>query len=670
MAPDNQARTEMQASELRQMHAYLDFLPDPVVVLNLAKQVIYLNAAFERTFGWSLDRLKGAGLPFVPENALDDTNEKVAQALDGKVVHGFKTKRLTRDGQCLDVIMGAALLYDDAAKPRGLVITLSDVTRRQRIARSRRILLRISRALHRYRQLDRMLGYITHLVRAVMRVGGASAILLDDAAQEFYYYVTALDDRAAGKKYETIRFPADQGVPGEVYRTGRPVIVPNYAQSQYAIKAVDELVQHKTENLLHVPLRLQDRMIGVLGAVNKKEGPFDSDDIELLTAIADVVAAPIENARMSQVLNDSYRRVRELNEAKDRVIFHLSHELKTPLAVLSASLRLLEPTLAASGENQWRMAFERAQRSLARLLDMEYSIEDILRQGDDADFDMVARLPSIDSDASDEPVEDAVKFFQEVNIEFLIHELKDPLSVIEANARMLLNRKGSEEKKKKSRQGSLQRILRGTKKARGLLGALLEVGRADSVCFNCQAFLADDLIKRALLEAVESHAVDIFETVKSIKKSDDQIKALAHQGIRLEVHPSAAQNPVALDQLKFHQIATNLFKNAISYRRNLVLIQLACKHDRVTLAVRDDGPGIAPEHHEKIFERYKQVSPWPGVARHGHGLGLSVARILARAMGGDIVLESQLGHGALFKLTLPRTLNTEDESGTDGLQTI
>ncbi len=670
MVSDNQLRTEIQAPDISQMHAYLDFLPDPVVVLDLAQKVIYLNAAFERTFGWSLDRLKGAGLPFVPENAQDATSEKVAQVLAGKVVHGFKTKRLTRDGQRLDVIMGAALLFDDAANPSGLVMTLSDVTRSKRIARSRRILLKISRALHRYRQLDRMLGYITHLICALMRVGGASIILLDDDAKEFYHYVAALDDRSAGKKFETIRFPVEQGVPGEVYRTGRPVIVPNYAQSRYAIKAVDELVQVKTENLLHVPLRLQDRMIGVLGAMNKKDGQFNSDDVELLTAIADVVAAPIENARITQVLKDSLRRVRELNEAKDRVIFHLSHELKTPLAVLSAALRLLEPTLAASGENQWRMVFERAQRSLDRLLDMEYAIEDILRQGDDANFGMMAQLPRIDSASTDEPVEDAVTFFKEVNIEFLIHEFKDPLSVIETNTQMLLKHKGSEEKRKKMRQRSLQRILRSTKKARELLGALLEVGRADSVCFNCQAFLVDDLVKQVLLEAVESHASDIFEAVKSIESGDDRFDALARHGIRLEIHPSAAQNMVALDPLKFHQIAANLLKNAISYRRNMVLIQLACKHDEVILAVRDDGPGIALEHHEKIFERYKQVSPWPGVARHGHGLGLAVARILARAMGGDIVLESQLGHGAFFKLTLPRMLNTEDESGTDGLQSV
>jgi signal transduction histidine kinase len=549
--------------------------------------------------------------------------------------------------------------------------TRNNVPRRQRVARSRRILLGISKALHRYRQLDHMLGYVTHVIRAVVRVGGASVILLDDTCDEFYYYVAALNGGEAGKRFETIRFPADQGVPGEVCRTGRPVIVHNYPQSRYAIKAVDELVQVKTQNLLHVPLRLQDRLIGVLGAVNKSEGRFDSDDIELLTAIADVVAAPIENARMTQMLNDSYRRVRELNEAKDRVILHLSHELKTPLAILSASLRLLEPTLAASGKTtQWRTVFERAQRSLQRLLDMEYAIEDILRQGDDANFDMMAWLSRIESDATDEPVEDTVKFFQEVNVEFLIHELKDPLSVIETNSRMLLSREISEEKKKKLRQRNLRRILRGTAKARELLEALLEVGRADAVCFDCRTFLVDELVQRALFEAVESHAADIFEAVRSIEKSDQRIELLSRNGIRLEVHPSAAQHPAALDQFKFHQIAANLIKNALYHRRHLVMIQLACKHDRVTLAVRDDGPGIAPEHHEKIFERYKQVSPWPGVARHGHGLGLAVARILARAMGGDIIVESELGYGAMFTLTLPIALNSKDESGIESLPVI
>jgi PAS domain S-box-containing protein len=662
MAPDPKQTDATHLPPIHEIQAFLELLPDPVVILDLTQTVLYINTAFERVFGWSLDRLRGRSLPFVPDNAREATEAKLAQALEGNVVHGFKTRRLTKSGQRLDVIMGVAAVHDPAGRPGGLIVTLSDVTQTRRIARSRRILLRISRALHRYRRLDRMLGYITHLIQALMRVGGASVILLDDAQKEFYYYVTAFDDKAAGQKYETIRFPVDQGVPGEVYRTGRPLIVPNYAKSKYAIKAVDELVQFKTENLLNVPLRLQDRMIGVLGAVNKKEGPFDTEDIELLTAIADVVAAPIENARMTEILKDSYRRVNELNQTKDRVIAHLSHELKTPLAVLSASLKLMQQPSAADRGDQWRRAFERAKRSLQRLLDMEYAIEDILRRGDDASFGMMAQLPQVESAPTEDAAENETKFFQEVNIEFLIHELKDPLSVIETNAQLLLNNKGAAQQRENRRRRSLQRIVRSTQKARELLAALLEVGRADSVCFNCQAFQADEVVRRSLIEVVESHAVDLYERIKSAGGIADQLNALAGDGIRLEVHPSAAQHPVALDQLKFQQIVANLFKNAITYRRRLVLIQLACKHDAVTLAVRDDGSGIAPEHHEKIFERYKQVNPWPGVARHGHGLGLAVARILARAMGGDITLESQLGHGALFRLTLPLLLQQDDES--------
>ena len=56
------------------------------------------------------------------------------------------------------------------------------------------------------------------------------------------------------------------------------------------------------------------------------------------------------------------------------------------------------------------------------------------------------------------------------------------------------------------------------------------------------------------------------------------------------------------------------------------------------------------------------------MARHGHGLGLAVSRILARSMDGDITLESQLGQGAVFRLTLPMTLDPGDESGRDEAQ--
>jgi signal transduction histidine kinase len=141
-------------------------------------------------------------------------------------------------------------------------------------------------------------------------------------------------------------------------------------------------------------------MIGVLCAVNKKDGAFDDTDVDLMTAIGNMVALPLENVRINHELRRSYREVKNLNRAKDRVIHHLSHELKTPLSVLSASLNLLAKKLRqASPEGRWPKVMERAQRNLQRILDMQYAIEDILR---DREYQTHRMLSSLLDACSDE----------------------------------------------------------------------------------------------------------------------------------------------------------------------------------------------------------------------------------------------------------------------------
>ncbi len=90
-------------------------------------------------------------------------------------------------------------------------------------------------------------------------------------------------------------------------------------------------------------------------------------------------------------------------------------------------------------------------------------------------------------------------------------------------------------------------------------------------------------------------------------------------------------------------------------------IRLRQQSDSIILEIADDGPGIDPAHHQKLFRRYQQLNPASSVSRKGHGLGLAGARIIARLMGGDIQLISQRKQGAIFRLVLPIKMESPRE---------
>ena len=322
----------------------------------------------------------------------------IKQLFEDKVLHGFETKRRTKDGRVLDIIIDGAIFYDIDNQPAGQVITLRDITREKRETSINQALFRIAETLHRYRGLDARLGFITKEVRNLMGVEGASVILLDEEKKEFFFREAKYDDGETGKKMKEIRFPVDKGVAGQVYRTGKPLVVPDTSKDPHFFGQVDEQSHYQTRSMLDVPIQIQDRLIGVLCAVNKKEGAFEPADVDLLAAIANYVALPIENAGINEELKRSYQEVKSLNRAKDRVIHHLSHELKTPLSILSASMSILKKRLAGLEDQNWDTILNRAQRNLDRLLEMQYQIEDILREKDYKIYYMLSALLDACSD--------------------------------------------------------------------------------------------------------------------------------------------------------------------------------------------------------------------------------------------------------------------------------
>ena len=246
-------------------------------------------------------------------------------------------------------------------------------------------------------------------------------------------------------------------------------------------------------------------------------------------------------------------------------------------------------------------------------------------------------------------------FFRELHIEFLLHELKDPLAVVEAGVRSLLQRQDKFGALSPRQEKVLQRVLRGALKGRGMLDTLLEIGRAEAEQFAATPFRAAKALYACVLDVLESMDSERFAQIAEQQSEQRVLDALARAGIVVQVEPDIDNVELLQDQSKFSQIVGNLLKNALRFRRQRVVVEMQRDGDRLIVEVGDDGPGIAPEHHALIFQRYTQIGATAEAARKGHGLGLAGALILARRMGGDLQVQSEAGQGATFRLTLPLT---------------
>jgi signal transduction histidine kinase len=247
-------------------------------------------------------------------------------------------------------------------------------------------------------------------------------------------------------------------------------------------------------------------------------------------------------------------------------------------------------------------------------------------------------------------------FFDRLDIEFLIHELKDPLSVIETAVRMLLEKPEKLGPLTDRQAKTLKRALKGSQKARRLISDLLEVGRSDAGCFHCQPFDAVAVLGEVLMEALETTDRDLWETLQTAESDADRRALLSRNGIDFRCTVKAGELRLCQDETKFRQIAGNLIKNALQHRVRCLEIGLACQNEQLVVDVIDDGPGIEHKHRELIFQRYTRLGACATTSRPGHGLGLAGARILARHLGGDITVRNNHGSGAVFCLVLPMTL--------------
>lgn len=202
-------------------------------------------------------------------------------------------------------------------------MTAPETTYTQLLARYERV-IEISQQLNSTRDHTALLKRIIAAAMELLDIEAASILLIDPSTGELRFELAANMD----ENMSSIVVPMEGSIAGWVVTHGEPRVISDVTQEPNFFKAADEALEFQTRNMLAVPLRTHQKVIGALEAVNKRSPDgFNGEDYKILSTLAGQAAIAIENARLFQ---------------QSDFMAEMVHELRTPLASLRTSTLLIQ----------------------------------------------------------------------------------------------------------------------------------------------------------------------------------------------------------------------------------------------------------------------------------------------------------------------------------------
>ncbi len=512
---------------------------------------------------------------------------------------------------------------------------------------------------------------IYHLVmekiNQFFRVDAGSLLMLDEETGELVFVMTL---ERGQEKLVGLRVPPGAGIVGDVARTQQYAIVHNPAQDPRFYRDVSDGIGYTVHSILCVPIVVKGRTIGVIELLNKRNGYFTEEEAIHLTRMAATIGIALENARLFQ----------QVSTVRDRFEAIVN---STSDGILMADMR---GVIVASNVVAARL-FRRSREALfgcrlddliAELMARAHEISEPAWLNDGSPYRVIEfELP----DGPDRylrhtivPVRDVagmqigrLALFENIDKErelarlredytgMLIHDLRAPLTAI-MNGIMMVQR-GLGGPVSPQQRELLEIAYKGSQELLEMVNTLLDISKMEQGRMSLN------------LEPLSPYAL-VDEAVERLTTYAQQRQIILTQDLAVGLPPIEA------DREKIVRVLQNLIDNAIKFSPagSEVVIGARCltqaaetsgNHPDIPLTlpplaagtwliywIQDKGPGIPPQYHTRIFEKFGQVQQHRS---RGTGLGLTFCKLAVEAHQGQIWLRSREGEGSIFAFALPAT---------------
>ncbi len=461
----------------------------------------------------------------------------------------------------------------------------------------------VSQAITSTLDWQETLAIITNHTIRLLGVAATSVVLYDEDKRDLWFAVTS---GGGADSVRGMRLKVGQGIVGWVVEHGEALLVPDVSKDPRFSTQFDQVSGFTTQSILCVPLQTKGQTIGAIEALNK-ERAFNQEDLRLLISLAASAATAIENARLYKQAQQEIAERKRAEEALQKSL----QQLETTYNQAMFYAQELKEEIAERKRVEAALEEERtllAQRVAERTADLRMANEELAR---------AARLKD--------------EFLASMS-----HELRTPLSailglaeVLKGSAYGMLNERqlkavGNIEESGRHLLALINDILDLSKIGAGKLE--LEMGQV-SVAAVCQASL------RLIKAAAHKKQIEVSSTL------DDTVTMLQ------------------ADERRLKQILVNLLSNAVKFTPEGGAVGLEVVGDAVRQEVHftiwDTGIGISSEEMPRLFAPFVQLDSRLSRQYPGTGLGLALVQRMVELHHGRISVESEMGQGSRFTVSLP-----------------